>query len=156
LKRVTLELGGKSRNIVFDDANIDNAVKGAVSGIFAATGQTCIAGSRLLLQESIHNEFMDKLVDFASKAKMGDPLSMDTQVGPVTTEPQYRKILDYIEIAKSECATCVLGGGPAKEMGDGWFVQPTIFTNVDNKMLIAQEEVYGPVHSVIKLRDVEE
>ncbi|HXG80464.1 MAG TPA: aldehyde dehydrogenase [Sphingomicrobium sp.] len=156
LKRVTLELGGKSPNIVFDDANIDNAVKGAVSGIFAATGQTCIAGSRLLLQESIHNEFMDKLVDFASKAKMGDPSSMDTQVGPVTTQPQYRKILDYIDIAKGEGATCVLGGGPAKDMGEGWFVQPTIFTNVNNRMRIAQEEVFGPVLSVIKFRDEEE
>jgi aldehyde dehydrogenase (NAD+) len=156
LKRVTLELGGKSPNIVFDDANIDNAVKGAVSGIFAATGQTCIAGSRLLLQESIHNEFMDKLVDFAAKAKMGDPSSMDTQVGPVTTQPQYKKILDYIEVAKGEGATCVLGGGPAKDMGEGWFVQPTIFTNVNNRMRIAQEEVFGPVLSVIKFRDEEE
>ena len=156
LKRVTLELGGKSPNIVFDDANIDNAVKGAVSGIFAATGQTCIAGSRLLLQESIHNEFMDKLVDFASKAKMGDPSDMDTQVGPVTTQPQYRKVLDYIEVAKNEGATCVLGGGAARDMGEGWFVQPTIFANVDNKMRIAQEEVFGPVLSVIKFRDEEE
>jgi aldehyde dehydrogenase (NAD+) len=92
LKRVTLELGGKSPNIVFDDAVIEDAVKGAISGIFAATGQTCIAGSRLLVQRSIHNEFVDKLVAFARTAKMGDPTDYDTQVGPMTTPPQYKKI----------------------------------------------------------------
>jgi aldehyde dehydrogenase (NAD+) len=158
LKRVTLELGGKSPNIVFDDANIDNAVKGAVSGIFAATGQTCIAGSRLLVQESIHNAFMDRLVAFASTARMGDPSSLDTQVGPVTTRPQYDKILSYIDIAKGEGANCVLGGGPASrpECGDGWFVEPTIFTGVTNDMRIAQEEVFGPVLSVIRFKDDDE
>ena len=158
LKPVTLELGGKSPNIVFDDAVIDDAVKGAISGIFAATGQTCIAGSRLLVQESIHNELKDKLVDFASKARMGDPSSLETQVGPVTTEPQYQKILDYIGVAKEEGATCVLGGGPARgpECGDGWFVEPTIFTNVSNDMRIAQEEVFGPVLSVIRFKDEDE
>ena len=158
LKPVTLELGGKSPNIVFDDANIDNAVKGAVSGIFAATGQTCIAGSRLLLQEAVHNEFMDKLVSFASTARMGDPARMETQVGPVTTRPQYEKVLDYIDVAKSEGATCVLGGAPASggDCGEGWFVEPTIFTNVTNDMRIAQEEVFGPVLSVIRFRDEDE
>lgn len=158
LKPVTLELGGKSPNIVFDDANIDNAVKGAISGIFAATGQTCIAGSRLLVQESIHNEFMDKLLALASTARMGDPLSLDTQVGPVTTRPQYEKILKYIDVAKGEGATCALGGGPARrpECGSGWFVEPTVFTHVDNKMRIAQEEVFGPVLSVITFRDEDE
>lgn len=158
LKRVTLELGGKSANIVFDDAKIDDAVKGAISGIFAATGQTCIAGSRLLVQESIHNEFLDKLVAFAKTARMGDPMSSDTQVGPVTTQPQYKKILGYIDIAKGEGANCVLGGGPAKrpECGDGWFVEPTIFSGVNNQMRIAREEVFGPVLSVIRFRDEEE
>jgi len=158
LKRVTLELGGKSPNIVFDDADIDNAVKGAVSGIFAATGQTCVAGSRLLLHEKIHNQFMDRLLALASTAKMGDPSKMDTQVGPVTTPPQFEKVLNYIQIAKGEGANCVLGGGPAKrpECGDGWFVEPTIFTGVDNKMRIAQEEVFGPVLSVIPFRDEEQ
>jgi acyl-CoA reductase-like NAD-dependent aldehyde dehydrogenase len=158
LKRVTLELGGKSPNIVFDDANLDDAVKGAISGIFAATGQTCIAGSRLLLQESVHNQFMDKLVSFAETAKMGDPMKPETQVGPVTTRPQYDKILSYIAIAKSEGAHCVLGGGPAKrpECGEGWFVEPTIFTGVTNDMRIAREEVFGPVLSVIRFRDDDE
>ena len=151
IKKVTLELGGKSANIVFDDAEIDNAVKGAVSGIFAATGQTCIAGSRLLVQRSIHDRFMDKLLALARTARMGDPLDDSTQVGPITTPSQYRKVLEYIEIAKGEGAACVLGGAAATrpECGEGWFVEPTIFTGVDPRMRIAQEEVFGPVLSVI-------
>lgn len=149
-----LELGGKSPNIVFDDANLDDAVKGAVSGIFAASGQTCIAGSRLLLQESIHDQFVERLLAYARTARIGNPMLEDTQVGPVTTPPQYKKILDYIDVAKSEGAELVLGGG-ASDVGE-WFVQPTIFTNVDNRMRIAQEEVFGPVLSVIKFRDQEE
>jgi acyl-CoA reductase-like NAD-dependent aldehyde dehydrogenase len=158
LKRVTLELGGKSANIVFDDAKLDDAVKGAISGIFAATGQTCIAGSRLLVQESIHDALVDKLVAFAKTARMGDPMSADTQVGPVTTRPQYQKILGYIDIAKGEGAQCVLGGGPAKrpECGEGWFVEPTIFKGVNNQMRIAREEVFGPVLSVIRFKDEDE
>lgn len=155
LKPVSLELGGKSPNIVFDDANLDDAVKGAVSGIFAATGQTCIAGSRLLLQESIHDEFVEKLVAFARTARMGNPALLETQVGPVSTRPQYDKILGYIDIANKEGATCVLGGGPADaaEVGEGWFVRPTVFTGVENTMRIAQEEVFGPVLSVIRFKD---
>lgn len=155
LKPVSLELGGKSPNIVFDDANIDDAVKGAISGIFAASGQTCIAGSRLLLQDSIYDEFLEKLVAFAQTARMGDPTSMETQVGPVATKPQYEKILSYIDIARREGARCVLGGGPADpaEVGEGWFVKPTIFADVTNNMRIAQEEVFGPVLSVIRFKD---
>jgi len=153
-KHVTLELGGKSPNIVFDDANMEDAVKGAISGIFAASGQTCIAGSRLLLQDGIHDEFLDRLVAFAGTAKLGDPLQLDTQVGPVTTPPQYEKILSYIDIAKKEGARCVLGGGPS-ELG-GYFVQPTIFADVNNGMRIAREEVFGPVLSVIRFKDEEE
>lgn len=157
-KRVTLELGGKSPNIVFDDANLEDAVNGAVSGIFAATGQTCIAGSRLLLQESIHDEFMEKLIALAKTARMGDPMSAETQVGPITTKPQYDKVLRYIDIAKNEGANLVLGGTPATraECGDGWFIEPTVFTGVTNDMRIAQEEVFGPVLSVIKFKDEEE
>ena len=157
-KRVTLELGGKSPNIVFADATLDDAVNGAVSGIFAATGQTCIAGSRLLLQESIHDRFMEKLLALAKTARMGDPMSTETQVGPITTRPQYDKVLGYIDIAKSEGAQLVLGGGPARrpECGDGWFVEPTVFAGVKNSMRIAQEEVFGPVLSVLSFKDEEE
>jgi aldehyde dehydrogenase (NAD+) len=158
LKRVSMELGGKSPNIVFDDAHIENAVKGVISGIFAATGQTCIAGSRLLVQQSIHDEFVEKLVAFGKTAKMGNPMNLDTQVGPVTNPPQYKKILDYIDVAKGEGAKAVLGGAKATrpECGDGWFVEPTIFTGVRNSMRIAQEEVFGPVLSVIPFKDEED
>jgi acyl-CoA reductase-like NAD-dependent aldehyde dehydrogenase len=158
LKRVSLELGGKSPNIVFADADMDNAVKGAISGIFAASGQTCIAGSRLLVEESIHNEFVDKLVAFARTARMGDPSSFDTQVGPVTTQPQFEKVLGYLDVAREDGAECVLGGSRAQrpECGDGWFVEPTIYTGVNNKMRIAQEEVFGPVLSIIPFRDEDE
>jgi aldehyde dehydrogenase (NAD+) len=158
LKRVSMELGGKSPNIVFDDAHLENAIKGVVSGIFAATGQTCIAGSRLLVQQSIHDAFVEKLVAFARTAKMGNPMSLDTQVGPVTNPPQFKKILDYIDIARGEGAKPVLGGGKATrpECGEGWFVEPTIFTGVKNSMRIAQEEVFGPVLSVIPFKDEEE
>ena len=154
---VTLELGGKSPNIVFEDADFEAAVMGAISGIFAATGQTCIAGSRLLVQRSIHDSFVKRLVEVAGEAKIGDPMSMDTHVGPVTTPPQYKKILHYINVAREDGATCVLGGKPYT--GDGAkgdrFVEPTIFTGVSNEMRIAQEEVFGPILSVIPF-DTEE
>jgi aldehyde dehydrogenase (NAD+) len=155
---VSLELGGKSPNIVFADANLEDAANGAVSGIFAATGQSCIAGSRLLVQESIHDAFLEKLLAIAKTARMGNPMSMDTQIGPVTTRPQYEKVLGYIDIAKKEGAKLVLGGGPATraECGKGWFVEPTVFADVSNKMRIAQEEVFGPVLSVIKFKDEDE
>lgn len=154
-KHVTLELGGKSPNIVFDDCDMDDAVKGAISGIFAASGQTCIAGSRLLLQDSIHDQFLDKLLEIARTAKLGDPSLMDTQVGPITTPAQYEKVLGYIDIAKGEGAECVLGGGPL-EGEKNYFVKPTIFTGVNNDMRIAREEVFGPVLSVIRFKDEEE
>jgi len=158
LKRVSLELGGKSPNIVFADANLEDAVNGAVSGIFAATGQTCIAGSRLLLQEGIHDEFLARLLALARTARMGDPMSLDTQVGPITTQTQFRKVLDYIDIAKNEGAELLMGGSPSTrpECGKGWFIEPTIFGSVKNSMRIAQEEVFGPVLSVIKFKDEDE
>ena len=153
LKTVTLELGGKSPNIVFDDADLDQAVKGVVSGIFAATGQSCQAGSRLLVQETIHDAFVQKLIDFVKTAKLGDPAAADTQIGPVATRPQFDKIMSYIEIAKAEGAKCVLGGRSRPDIGSGQFIEPTIFTGVDNAMRIAQEEVFGPVLSVIPFKD---
>ncbi len=157
-KHVSLELGGKSPNIVLDDANMDDAVNGAISGIFAATGQTCIAGSRLLLQQNIHDEFLKKLLALARTARMGNPMSMETQVGPITTQPQYQKILGFIEAAKNEGAELVMGGMPSTrpECGKGWFIEPTIFAHVTNRMRIAQEEVFGPVLSVIKFKDEDE
>jgi len=158
LKPVLLELGGKSPNIVFADAHMDNAVKGVISGIFAASGQTCIAGSRLLLERSIHDEFLDKLIDMARQARFGDPRDNGTQVGPVTTRPQFEKILRYIDIAVSEGAEVRLGGTRSErpECGAGLFVEPTILTGVTNDMRIAQEEVFGPVLAVIPFEDEDE
>lgn len=154
-KHTSMELGGKSPNIVFADADLDQAVFGAISGIFAATGQTCIAGSRLLVQDSVYDEVVEKLLAIARTARMGDPMSMDTQVGPVTTPPQYRKILDYIDIAKQDGASLLMGGSAATrpECGKGWFVEPTVFGDVKNDMRIAQEEVFGPVLSILRFKD---
>jgi aldehyde dehydrogenase (NAD+) len=154
-KKVTLELGGKSANIVFDDADLDQAARGAVAGIFGAAGQTCMAGSRLLVQRSIHDHFVEMVRDIASKAVIGDPADPATQIGPIATSAQFRKILDYIEIAKAEGAKCVHGGVAlaGEGFGQGQFVAPTIFTGVRNDMRIAREEVFGPVLSVIPFDD---
>ena len=151
-KTVTLELGGKSPNIVFDDADFDQAVKGVVSGIFAAAGQSCQAGSRLLVQESVHDAFVVRLIDFVKSAKLGDPSKMDTQVGPIATRPQFDKVMGYIEIGKAEGAQLALGGNARPDLG-AQFVEPTIFTGVRNDMRIAQEEIFGPVLSVIPFTD---
>lgn len=158
IKHVTLELGGKSPNIIFEDADIGQAVNGAISGIFAASGQTCIAGSRLLVQRSVYDEVVSKVVDLASRAKMGDPLDLQTQVGPITTPAQRDKVLRYIEIALEEGAQCLLGGKvpPSPELRKGWFVEPTIFGGVSNSMRIAREEVFGPVLSIIPFADDDE
>ena len=150
-KQVALEMGGKSPNIVFDDADLDAAVVGAIAGIFAAGGQTCIAGSRLLLQRTIHDRFVDRLVEMAGSAHIGDPMQASTHVGPIATQPQYEKVLQYIDIARRDGARCVLGGEPYTGPGarGGRFIAPTIFTGVHNQMRIAREEVFGPVLSVI-------
>lgn len=157
-KRVSLELGGKSPNIVFEDADLDAATKGVISGIFAASGQTCMAGSRLLVHASVHDELVGRLVERMKQARLGDPNSADTDVGPIATEPQLDRVLSCIAMAKAEGAQCVLGGERARraECGQGWFVEPTIFTGVRNDMRIAQEEVFGPVLSVIRFDTDEE
>lgn len=151
-KRVTLELGGKSANIVFEDANLDDAVKGAISGIFAAAGQSCMAGSRLLIQSSIHDQFVERLLRFMENVRLGDPFSPDTNMGPLSTHPQFDKTLEYIDIAKREGARCVLGGKRSSRPGTerGLFVEPTVFVDVHNDMRIAQEEVFGPVLAIIE------
>ncbi len=158
IKPVTMELGGKSANIVFADADLDNALKGVVSGILAATGQTCVAGSRALIHRSIVDEFVERFVALANTARMGNPLDPDTQIGPVATRPQLAKVMEYIDIARNEGAKCVLGGGRAErpECGDGWFVEPTVFVDVEPGMRIAQEEVFGPVLGVIPFDDDDE
>jgi acyl-CoA reductase-like NAD-dependent aldehyde dehydrogenase len=155
MKRVAMELGGKSPNIVFEDADFDAAAVGVVSGIFGAAGQMCVAGSRLLVQNSIKESFTERLIALARDVRLGDPMQPTTNIGPISTPPQYAKVLDYIGIAKSDGARCILGGKPAVGPGltGGQFVELTIFTDVTNDMRIAQEEVFGPVLSVIGFDD---
>ena len=150
-KRISLELGGKSTNIVFADANQDAALKGVISGVFAATGQTCMAGSRLLVERSIHDAFVGKLTAFMKHARLGDPNDPATNMGPVSNRPQLSRVMKCIEDAKAEGATCVLGGkrGEEEACRAGLFVEPTIFTGVTNDMAIARNEVFGPVLVVI-------
>jgi aldehyde dehydrogenase (NAD+) len=155
IKSVVLELGGKSPNIVFPDADLDKAAEAVAAGIFGSTGQTCVAGSRLLLHRDIHDDFVACVVAIAKTKKLGDPMDETTEVAPVATEPQFRKILDYIAVAKAGGATLVCGGKRAQGSGleKGYFIEPTIFTGVTNDMRIAQEEVFGPVLAVIKFED---
>ncbi len=157
LKRVSLELGGKAPNIVFADADIDAAVKGAITGIFFNQGQVCCAGSRLFLEKSIHDEFMSKLLARVAKMQQGNGMDEKTQIGPQVSKDQQERILNYIDIAKKEGASVACGGdAPAGDLAKGYFVKPTIFTGVHNDMRIAQEEVFGPVLAVIPFNSVEE
>ncbi|MBD1380996.1 aldehyde dehydrogenase [Bacillus sp. IB182487] len=158
LADVTLELGGKSPNIVFADANLDAAEAGVIAGIFAASGQTCIAGSRLFVERSIADSFVDRLVKRANEIRLGDPMQPDTQMGPAATPGQLKKIEDYVNIAINEGA-CVSAGGkrPSQpELSEGLYYHPTILTGVDNSMRICQEEVFGPVLCVIPFDSEEE
>jgi aldehyde dehydrogenase (NAD+) len=158
LKPVTMELGGKSPNIVFDDADFDRALVGALAGIFGATGQTCIAGSRLLVQRGIYDRMVEGLAARAAQIKMGDPRLPETEMGTAANEPQFNKILSFINEAKGDGARLVAGGGRADGPGleKGFFIQPTIFADVRNDMKVAVEEIFGPVLSIIPFTDEEE
>lgn len=158
LRPMTLELGGKSPNIVFADADMDRAVVGALAGIFGATGQTCIAGSRLLVQRPVYDQMVERLAKRAKKIVLGDPRKPETEMGSAANEPQFRRILDHIERAKREGARLVTGGEPARggELARGFFIQPTIFADVRNDMRLAQEEIFGPVLSIIPFDEEEE
>ena len=145
---VLLELGGKSAHLVFDDADLDAACNGVLAGVFAATGQTCMAGSRLLVSRDVHDALVDKIAERARSIRLGDPRAAETEMGPVATEPQYRKVLSLLESAASEGATVATGGRADDGLG-GFFVQPTVLTNVKPTMTVACEEVFGPVLSVI-------
>ena len=152
--RVSLELGGKSPNIVFDDADPVAAANGVIAGIFAATGQTCVAGSRLFVQRSIHDAFVQRLVERATTIKLGDPFAPDSEMGPIAYKEQYDQVMEYIASGVHDGATLACGGGPPeREIGDGYFVEPTIFTGVANTMRIAREEIFGPVLCVIPFDD---
>ena len=157
VKRITLELGGKSPNIVLADANLDEAVKGAANGIFYGKGEVCAAGSRLFVEKKIHDDFMQKLVDRTNKLKPGDPLDPKTRLGAIVSEQQMKTVLGYIEAGSKEGAKLVAGGKRASVDGSkGYFLEPTIFDAVDNKMKIAQEEIFGPVLATIPFDDVEQ
>ena len=147
LKHVSFELGGKSPHIVFADADMDNALIGAASGVFVAAGQTCVAGSRLFVQRRVYDEFLTKLSERAKRIRVGDPLLRETQMGSQTSEEQVRKIMSYVDIGKEEGATLLAGGGPPEDpaLSGGYFFTPTVFGDVENGMRIAQEEIFGPV-----------
>ncbi|MDQ2815894.1 MAG: aldehyde dehydrogenase, partial [Actinomycetota bacterium] len=145
---VLLELGGKSAHLVFDDADLDAACNGVLAGVFAATGQTCMAGSRLLVARPVHDALVERITRRAAAIRLGDPRADDTEMGPVATGPQYRKVLSFLDSAAREGATIAAGGHPDKRLG-GYFVQPTVLTGVKPTMTVACEEVFGPVLAVI-------
>src|SRR3954447_7900857 len=156
LKRITLELGGKSPNIVLADADIDAAVRGATIGIFYGKGEVCAAGSRLLVDRSIKAEFIDKLVGRVKKMVPGDPMDPKTRFGAVSSRKQMETVLRYIESGKQEGATLVAGGARTDiGTGKGYFVQPTVFADVRPEMTIAREEIFGPVLASIEFSDVD-
>ncbi len=157
LKRVSLELGGKSPNIVFADADLEAALRGALTGIFYNKGEVCAAGSRLFLEQRVHDEFVDKLTERVKGLKVGDPLEKSTRMGPVVSRQQLETVLGYIDAGKKDGARLVAGGERAAVgNGKGYFLQPTIFTGVTNAMKIAREEIFGPVLSVIPFKDVDD
>ena len=157
LKRVTLELGGKSPNIVFANSEIDNAVKGALNGIFYGKGEVCNAGSRLFIENKVADEFLDKLVARAKRMKPGDPLDPKTRMGSIVSEEQMQSVLGYIDAGKSEGAKLIAGGNRVFLDGSqGFFIEPTIFRDVRNDMKIAQEEIFGPVLAALSFDDVDQ
>jgi betaine-aldehyde dehydrogenase len=158
LKHATLELGGKSPLIVFDDADLDNAVGGAMLGNFYSTGQICSNGTRVFVQRDVHDEFVRRLVRRTTAIVLGDPLDEATQMGPLVNERQYRSVLGYLELGVDEGAQVATGGAAADVEGlsHGWFVQPTVFTEVDDSMRIAREEIFGPVMCVLAFDNEDE
>lgn len=157
LKRVSLELGGKSPNVVFADADMEAALRGAMTGIFYNKGEVCAAGSRLLVEQRVHDEFVGKLVERVKGLKVGDPMDKGTRMGPVVSAQQLETVLGYVEAGRQEGATLAAGGERVR-VGDGrgYFVQPTVFTGVSNAMRIAREEIFGPVLSVIPFKDADD
>jgi acyl-CoA reductase-like NAD-dependent aldehyde dehydrogenase len=158
LKTVTLELGGKSPHIIFDDVDLETAVANALFGLYMNTGQVCSAGTRILVQEKLHDQFVERFVERSKQVKVGDPLDFDTRMGPLVSEEQLTKVQRYVEIGKKGGAQLRCGGGkPADpKLAKGFYHEPTVFTGVDNKMQIAQEEIFGPVASILRFKDEDE
>ena len=154
LKRVTLELGGKSPNIVFADADMDQAIEGAHFALFFNQGQCCCAGSRLFVEEKAYDQFVEKSVARAMKRTVGDPLDPNTEQGPQVDDTQFEKVMSYIEAGKREGASLMAGGN--RVGSKGFFIEPTVFANVKDEMKIAREEIFGPVMSILKFKDIDE
>ena len=154
LKRLTFELGGKSPNVVFADADLDAAAAGAHFGLYLNQGQCCCAGSRLFVEESVHDQLVDRLVSMNKSRKLGDPFDPETEQGPQVDKAQFDKIMHYIELGKREGAQCITGG--ARHGDRGYFIEPTLFDRVEDKMSIAKDEIFGPVLSVLKFKNVDE
>jgi aldehyde dehydrogenase (NAD+) len=154
LKRVTLELGGKSPNIVFADADLDEAVEGAFFALFFNQGQCCCAGSRLFVEDQVHDEFLDRIVARTKKQRVGDPFAATTTQGPQVDETQFKKVLGYITAGKTEGAELCSGGSRVGKKG--YYIEPTVFAGVRDEMTIAREEIFGPVLSVMRFKDIDE
>ncbi|MBV8730966.1 MAG: aldehyde dehydrogenase family protein [Acidobacteriia bacterium] len=156
LKHLTMELGGKSPNIVFADANIEAAVQTAFWAIFWNKGEVCVAGSRLLVERPVYEEVVERLAKMAKNAVLGDPLDLDTQVGPIASKAEYDKVLRYIEAGKESTAKLAAGGGTRRINGKGLFIEPTVFANATNDLKISREEIFGPVLPIIPFDTEEE
>lgn len=158
LRHVTMELGGKSPLIIFDDADLEDAVGGAMLGNFYSTGQVCSNGTRVFLQRGIRDKFLDRLVERTAKIRIGDPFDEEVQMGPMVSADQHQKVMNYIEIGKKEGADLRIGGGIPKVQGyeHGFFIEPTVFAGVTDDMTIAKEEIFGPVMSVLDFDDEDE
>lgn len=154
LKRLTFELGGKSPNVIFADSDLDAAIAGAHFGLYFNQGQCCCAGSRVFVEESIHDEFVERVAAMNRQRRIGNPLDLNTEQGPQVDRAQFDKIMGLIEAGKREGAECVSGGG--RVGANGYFIEPTLFANVRDDMEIAQKEIFGPVMSVLKFKNTEE
>jgi betaine-aldehyde dehydrogenase len=152
VKRVTLELGGKSPNIFFADADFEAAIDGALFGVFVNQGEVCSAGSRILVEKSIYSKFVDAMAEKAKKIRLGPPLERETKMGPLVSKEQYDRVRGYQETGKKE-AKLAAGGGRPGSIGKGYYVEPTIFYDVNNSAKIAREEIFGPVAAVIPFKD---
>jgi aldehyde dehydrogenase (NAD+) len=156
VKRLSLELGGKSPNVVFADCDLDAAAKGAFNGIFYGKGEVCAAGSRLFVERKVHDELLERLVARTEKLQPGDPLHPKTRLGALISKGQRETVLGYVEKGRAEGAEVATGGGAAAVDGKGWFMQPTVLTGVDNSMTVAREEIFGPVLVTIPFDDADE
>jgi len=155
LKRVTLELGGKSPNIIFPDADMARAIPGAAMAVFANSGQICSAGTRLFVESKIYDEFVGRVAEFGKKLNVGNGLDPNTQIGPLVSQQQLERVSGYLDIGQKEGAKALAGGSRLTEgaLSKGYFVPPTVFANVQDNMRIAQEEIFGPVISAISFKD---